>query len=319
VPLRIVFCGTPAFGLPTLQALLKDSHVFVEGVITQPDRPRGRGQQPAESPIKQAAENAGIAVHQPEKIRAGATTEWLKEVSPDAVVIIAYGQIIPRELLGIPKLGWLNLHGSLLPKYRGAAPVQRAILAGEKRTGLTTMRIDAGLDTGPILEQREIEIRPDETAFELMARMSEIGAPMMLETLQKLASGELTPKPQDHSLATYAPPISKEEGLIDWELPAAAIYNRIRAFAPWPGAYTRFRGRLCHIWGKPANATYHPVTHEAGNAGKIIHRGQRLLVTCGEHSFLELESVRLEGRRRVTPLEFANGARLTDHDRFTSK
>lgn len=319
MPLRIVFCGTPAFGVPALRALLKDSRFSVEAVITQPDRPRGRGQQPAESAIKQAAENAGIVVHQPEKIRAGATLEWLKETLADAVVIIAYGQIISRELLEIPKLGWINLHGSLLPQYRGAAPVQRAILAGERQTGVTTMRIDAGLDTGPILEQREIEIRPDETTPELMARMGEIGAPMMLETLQRLASGVLIPKPQDNSQATYAPPIKKAEGLIDWELPATMIYNRIRAFEPWPGAYTRFRDRLCHIWGKPVVAPDELSARRGADSGKIIHWDQRLLVACGERSFLELESVRFEGRKRVTPLEFTNGARLTDNDRFTSR
>lgn len=316
MPLRIIFCGTPSFGLPTLEALFKNPEFRLEAVITQPDRPRGRGQQPAESPIKQAAIKAGIPIHQPEKIRAATTAEWMKQAAPDAVVIIAYGQIISQELLAIPRLGWINLHGSLLPKYRGAAPVQRAVLAGEMTTGLTTMRIDAGLDTGPILEQREMEIRSDEAAAELLARMGEIGAPMMVGTLRKLAGGELLPKPQDNSRASYAPPIMKEEGLIDWGLSAAQIYNRIRAFDPWPGTYTRFRGRLCHIWGKPLRNATAP---RAPECGTIIQQGYMILVACGQKTWLEIESIRPEGRKRVTAAEFANGARLTSNDRFTSQ
>ena len=317
VPLRVIFCGTPAFGLPALEALLKDPRFSVEAVITQPDRPRGRGQQRAESPIKEAAVKADIPVHQPEKIRADATAERMKEIEPDAVVIIAYGQIISRDLLEIPRLGWINLHGSLLPKYRGAAPVQRAVLAGEKKTGLTTMRIDAGLDTGPILDQREMEIRPDETAPELMARMSEIGAAMIIDTLLKLDCGELQPRAQDNSQASYAPAIKKEEGLIDWRKSAAEIYYGVRAFEPWPGAYTRFRGKLCHIWGKPSAE----ISLEAGastECGKIVQHGRTLAIVCGGNSFLDLEAVRPEGRKRVTALEFANGARLAADDRFTS-
>ena len=318
MPLKIIFCGTPAFGLPALETLLKDSRFSVEAVITQPDRPRGRGQQRAKSPIKEAAVKADIPVHQPEKIRSGATAEWMKEISPDAVVIIAYGQIISRDLLEIPRLGWINLHGSLLPKYRGAAPVQRAVLAGETKTGLTTMRIDTGLDTGPILERREMEIRSDETAPELMARMSEIGAPMVVDTLLKLERGELQPRAQDNSQATYAPPIKKEEGLIDWSRSAAEIYNGIRAFEPWPGAYTRFRGKLCHIWGKPT--TEIPLDSGASaQCGEIIQHGRALAIVCGGNSFLKLAAVRPEGRTRVTASEFANGARLTGDDRFTSE
>ena len=318
VPLRIIFCGTPAFGLPALEALLKHPRFSVEAVITQPDRPRGRGQQRAESPIKEAAVKADIPAHQPEKIRAGATAEWMKQISPDAVVIIAYGQIISRDLLDIPRLGWINLHGSLLPKYRGAAPVQRAVLAGETKTGLTTMRIDAGLDTGPILEQREMEIRPDETAPELMARMSEIGAAMVVDTLLKLERGESQPRPQDDSQASYAPPIKKEEGLVDWRKSAAEIYNGIRAFEPWPGAYTRFRGKLCHVWGKPATG-FALEFGAVAESGKIVRHGRALAVACGGKTFLELEAVRPEGRKRVTASEFANGARLTGDDRFTSE
>jgi methionyl-tRNA formyltransferase len=315
VPLRIIFCGTPAFGLPTLKLLLREPDFSVEAVFTQPDRPRGRGQEATPSPIKQAAVAGGVPVHQPEKMRSAAAGEAIARIRPDAVVIIAYGQIIPRALLEIPRLGWINLHGSLLPKYRGAAPVQRAILAGEKRTGLTTMRIDAGLDTGPIVEQLPVEIGADETAAELLVRMSEIGASIMLNTLRKLESGEITPRAQDNSLATLAPPLKKEEGRIDWAEPALEIHNRIRAFDPWPGAYTHFRGRLCHIWGRPGGGDFPtpPV-----KPGTIAQKSQKVLVACGENTWLQLESARLEGRKRVTALEFANGARLTSDDRFTS-
>lgn len=314
MPLRTIFCGTPAFGLPTLQLLLRESDFSVEAVFTQPDRPRGRGHEAAQSPIKRAALEAGVPVHQPEKMRSEAATESITQIHPDAVVIIAYGQIIPRALLDIPQLGWINLHGSLLPKYRGAAPVQRAILAGEQRTGLTTMRIDAGLDTGPILEQLEINIGPNETATELLARMSDLGAPMMLDTLRKLERGQLTPEPQDNSLATLAPPLQKEEGSIDWAQPASAIYNRIRALDPWPGTYTQFRGQSCHIWGRPGEND--PATR--AQCGTIVQKGQKILVACGQSTWLHLDYVRLEGRKRVTAVEFANGARLTSNDRFTS-
>lgn len=315
MPLRIIFCGTPSFGLPTLQLLLNDSRFSVEAVFTQPDRPRGRRQGAAQSPIKQAAENVRIPVHQPEKIRSEQATELIQRIAPDAAVVIAYGQIIPRSLLEVPRLGWINLHGSLLPKYRGAAPVQRAILAGDVHTGLTTMRIDAGLDTGPILEQLDVTIGPDETAPDLLARMSELGAPLMLSTLEKLEQGQVAPKAQIELAATFAPPLKKEEGLIDWAQAASTIYNRMRAFDPWPGTYTRFRGRLCHAWGKPCanDSTEMPAPH-----GAIILKDRTILVSCGHNTQLQLEFVRLEGRKRVTAVEFANGARLTTHDRFTS-
>lgn len=315
MPLRIIFCGTPAFGLPTLQLLLKEPQFSVEAVFTQPDRPRGRGQEPAQSPIKQAALAVGVPIHQPDKMRSERVAEMIRGIHPDAVVIIAYGQIIPLALLDIPRFGWINLHGSLLPNYRGAAPVQRAILNGDQKTGLTTMRIDAGLDTGPILEQIQVNVRPSETAPELLERMSVLGAPMMLGTLRKLERSELTPKPQDNSLATLAPPLKKGEGLIDWEQPAVAIHNRIRAFDPWPGTYTHFRGRSCHIWGKPRESDS---TLESAPCGTIVRRGQNVLVACGQNTWLQLESARLEGRKRVTAVEFANGARLTTHDRFAS-
>jgi methionyl-tRNA formyltransferase len=315
VALRIVFCGTPAFGLPTLQGLLTDAEIDVEAVVTQPDRPRSRGLESASSPIKDAALAAGIHVYQPEKIRSGSAREFLRRLMPDAVVIIAYGQIIPKSLIEVPRLGWINLHGSLLPKYRGAAPIQRAILNGERKTGLTTMQIDAGLDTGPILKQIEMEIGPDETAPQLSARMAEAGAPLVLETLHKFSRGEIQPRPQDSSLATLAPPLNKNEGRIDWTKPAASIYNQIRALDPWPGAYTRFRDHACHIWGHPAAAA--PAAAAALQPGTIVATREGIFVACGAGSFLLLDFVQAEGRKRVTARDFANGARFAPGERFT--
>jgi methionyl-tRNA formyltransferase len=315
VALRIVFCGTPAFGLPTLNLLLAERDFSVEAVITQPDRPSGRGQKMASSPVKDAALDAEIHVFQPEKMRSDSAREFIKRLAPDAVVIIAYGQIIPKELLEIPRLGWINLHASLLPKYRGAAPIQRAILNGETRTGLTTMRIDAGLDTGPILAQFEMDIGPGETAPQLSARMAAAGAPLMVETLRKLNHGEISPVPQDNAPATLAPPLKKTEGLIDWSQPAAKIYNQILALDPWPGAYTRFREKTCHIWGQPAEAPPAPNVNDPGTI--FVDRGS-LFVVCGEATSLHLSHVQPEGRKRLTASEFINGARLAPGERFTS-
>src|SRR5947207_4021356 len=251
--MRIVFCGTPSFAVPTLKRLLAQTDFEIVGVITQPDRPRGRGQEVSFSPMKEAALAANLPVHQPEKIRAPENEELLQKLAPDCVVIIAYGQIIPARLLPIPKLGWINLHASLLPKYRGAAPINWAIVNGGTRTGVTTMRIDAGMDTGDMLLQREIEIGSKETAPELTSQMSEAGAPLMAETLRGLAAGTIAPKAQNHAEASYAPMLKKEDGRIDWRRPAMEIYNRMRGFAPWPGAYTTFRGQTCHVWGEPVS------------------------------------------------------------------
>ncbi len=227
--MRIAFCGTPSFAVPTFRHLLAQEDFEIVGVITQPDRPRGRGREISFSPVKEAALTAKVAVQQPEKIRAPEVEELLQGLAPDCIVIIAYGQIIPAKLLPIPRLGWINLHASLLPNYRGAAPINWAIVNGETRTGVTTMQIDAGMDTGDMLLQREIEIGPKETAPELAARMAEIGAPLMAETLRGLAAGTIVPKPQNHAEASSAPILRKEDGRIDWKRPASEIYNRMRA------------------------------------------------------------------------------------------
>jgi len=312
MPLRIVFCGTPAFALPAFRHLVAQPDFEIAGVITQPDRPRGRGGEVTSPVIKDAALEAGIAVYQPERIKSDSARDFLQRVAPDVIVIIAYGQIIPAHLLDIPRLGWINLHASLLPKYRGAAPIQWAIVNGETRTGVTTMRIDPGLDTGPILLQRELAIGPDETAPQLSARLAELGAPLMAETLRSLADGSLVPKPQDNSQATLARPLKKEDGLIEWSLPATMIYARVRGLDPWPGAFTLFRRAKCRIWGKPV----YPVA-AGGTPGMILATQEDgLLVICGSGTVFHVEHVQLEGRNRVTDRQFMNGARINPGERF---
>jgi len=314
VPLKLVFCGTPAFAVPSLRALLADSYFQVAAVVTQPDRPRGRGKKTASSPVKDAALEAGVPVYQPEKIKSESSLDYFKRLAPDVVVIIAYGQIIPAALIAIPRLGWINLHGSLLPKYRGAAPINWAIINGERVTGLTTMQIDAGLDTGPLLLKYQTGIGPDETAPDLYGQLAEAGAPLIAETLKKLDQGEITATPQDNSQATLAPPLKKEDGRIDWFLPAPKIYNRIRGLQPWPGAFTTFRGATCRIWGKPLK----PVS--AGGMPGIILPTQEdgLLVICGGSTVLHVEQVQIEGRNRISDREFMNGARIAPGERFGS-
>jgi methionyl-tRNA formyltransferase len=312
VPLKIVFCGTPAFALPTLRHLIAQPDFQVQGVVTQPDRPRGRGQKTSSSPVKDGALEAGISVYQPEKIKSESAYDYFKRVAPDVVVIIAYGQIIPVGLIAIPRLGWINLHASLLPKYRGAAPINWAIVNGEKRTGLTTMRIEAGLDTGPMLLKHETSIGPEETAPELTARLAEAGAPLMAETLRKLERGEIEPTPQDNSQATLAPPLKKEDGRIDWLLPAPEIYNRIRGLQPWPGAFTKFRGATCRIWGKPLKL----VAADAMPGIMLPAQEDGLQVICGGATALRVEQIQMEGRNRVTDREFMNGAKITPGEKF---
>jgi methionyl-tRNA formyltransferase len=314
VPLKLVFCGTPAFAVPTLRQLLADPYFEVAGVVTQSDRPRGRGKKTSGSPVKDAALEAGVAVYQPEKIRSESSLDYFKRVAPDVAVIIAYGQIIPAGLIAIPRLGWINLHGSLLPKYRGAAPINWAIVNGEKVTGLTTMQIDAGLDTGPTLLKYQTGIGLDETAIDLYNQLAEAGAPLAVETLKKLDRGEITPTPQDNSQATLAPPLKKEDGRIDWFLPAPKIYNRIRGLQPWPGAFTTFRGSQCRIWGKPLK----PVA-AGGTPGIILPTEEDgLLVICGGATVLRVEHIQMEGRNRVTDRDFMNGARISPGERFGS-
>lgn len=311
--MRIVFCGTPRFAVPSLQHLLKQPDFEILSVHTQPDRPRGRGQEISFSPVKEVALQAKIDVQQPAKVRLPEVEEHLRMLVPDAIVIIAYGQIIPARLLSIPRLGWINLHASLLPKYRGAAPITWAIVNGETKTGNTTMRIDAGMDTGEMLLQEELRIGPEETAPELTARLADAGAPLMAETLRRLAKGDLAGRAQNHMEATLAPMLKREDGRIEWARTATEIYNRMRGFTPWPGAYTEFRGQTCHLLGKPVlgqTATAVP--------GTLLPSDSALHVACGKGSVMEISSVKLEGRKQISAEEFLRGARIVGGERFGS-
>jgi methionyl-tRNA formyltransferase len=317
--IRVLFCGTPQFAVPALNRLLANSELELLAVITQPDRPRGRGHEVSFSPVKEIALATHLPVYQPEKIRNPEVQQLLEKFSPDFIVIIAYGQIIPARLLSIPKHGWINLHASLLPKYRGAAPVNWAIANGETKTGVTTMHIDAGMDTGDILLQREIEISPTETAPQLAARMSEAGAPLIEQTLYGLVAGTIVPRSQNHAEATLAPILKKEDGRIDWHRPAQEIYNRMRGFAPWPGAYTTFRGQTCHLIADPVSDQVF-TSQLSGTAnvepGTLFAEKNSLFVFCGSATVLRIQSVKLEGRKQVSASEFAIGARLKPGERF---
>jgi methionyl-tRNA formyltransferase len=335
--MKVAFCGTPQFAVPTLKHLLTQPDFEIAAVVTQPDRPSGRGMQVTFSPVKDAALAAGVPVHQPEKIRAPESQEFLQRIAPDVIVIIAYGQIIPARLLPIPKFGWINLHASLLPKYRGAAPINWAIVNGETKSGLTTMRIDAGMDTGEMLLQTEMPIGPRETTPELAARMAEAGAPLMAETLRGISTGTLASHSQNHAEATYAPLLKKENGRIDWARPASEIYNRMRGFTPWPGAYTTFRERTCHILGEPVSnpvsdneqrasaqeSERTPTNQRSANQpsppGTIRLSSDGLFVSCADATELRVLSVKQEGGKKVDALKFAAGARLTEGERFGNR
>jgi methionyl-tRNA formyltransferase len=321
--MRLVFCGTPQFAVPALKHLLAQKDFEIAAVITQPDRPRGRGMHVSPSPVKEVAQAAGVAVHQPEKIRAPESQELLQRLAPDCIVIIAYGQIIPARLLNIPRHGWINLHASLLPKYRGAAPVHWAIANGETITGLTTMRIDAGMDTGEMLLQSTLPIGPTETTPELAARLAEAGAPLMAETLRGLAAGTLTARPQNHEQASYAPLLKKEEGLIDWTRPAAEIYNRMRAFVPWPGTFSTFRGHTYHLLGEPVSKSESVAGQQnSASASLAVPPGtlrvakSEVFVFCGGATELRLVSVKREGGKTIDAAEFARSAQLTERELF---
>ena len=308
--MRLVFCGTPQFAIPTLQQLLAAGHP-IELVVTQPDRVRGRDQDPSPPPVKVLAEQAGLPVVQPEKIKNNLELRArLEAIRPDAIIVVAYGRIIPEWMLNLPRWGNLNLHASLLPKYRGAAPIQWAVANGEVVTGATTMRLDQGLDTGDILLQRVLPIEPDQTAEELFPVLAKSGAGLMLETLEGLEAGSIQPIPQDHTRASLAPILKREDALVDFARPAGDIYNRWRGFQPWPGAYTFFRGR---------KLTLHrllPAGSIAAPQGEMVLEGDRLFVAAGSATSLELLEVQLEGKKRMPVADFLRGTVPRPHERL---
>ena len=239
--------GTPSFAVPSLEALLKSDDQVV-GVVTQPDRPKGRGQEVVPSPVKIVCQREGVPVLQPLKMKDPAFLEALRQWEPDVITVTAFGRILPPAILTLPPRGCINVHGSLLPKYRGAGPIQWAVIRGERETGITTMLMDEGMDTGDMLLQEKVAVHPDETAGTLAVRLAEVGGRLLIETLRRLKAGTLTPQPQDHAQATMAPLLKKEDGLIDWTLTATEIANRVRGLSPWPGAYTQVNGERCVIW-----------------------------------------------------------------------
>ena len=304
--MNLLFFGTPDFAVPTLEKLIAEK--FAIGlVVTNPDEPRGRGYEVKAPPVKETALRAGLQVYQPEKLKEPATVEFLSRFRPDAMVVVAYGHILPKWLIDLPRLGCINLHASLLPKYRGAAPIQWSLIRGEAVTGVTTMRIDVGLDTGDTFLKREVAIQDGDTAETLSERLSVIGADLMVETLRRLDQGELKAKPQDHALATLAPILKKEDGRIDWNLPAMAIWNRIRGLRPWPGAYTSFRGKNLHVWAaaRPDDQATSPDT-----PGTLVADRGRLRIACGGETILEPTELQLEGRKRMPVRDFLNGVKM---------
>jgi methionyl-tRNA formyltransferase len=296
--------GTPVTALPSLQRCLDDGHEVV-AVWTQPDRPSGRGNILTPSPVKQFALARGLTIHQPAKIKTEAARALFASHNADVVVVVAYGRILPREFLSAPRRGCLNVHFSLLPLYRGAAPVNWAIVNGETRTGVTTMFIEEKLDAGPILLQSETEINADETAPELTARLALMGAELLGQTLASLDT--ITPHPQRDRDATLAPMLTKEDGLIDWSSDAFAIERCVRGFQPWPSAYTHWRSQHLIVWRAVAEAA----TQNEPIPGEILTaHGDDLIVNCGQLTQLRLLEVQPEGKRRMSARDFLNGAHL---------
>lgn len=301
-PLNLVFCGTPQFAVPTLEALAA-SGFCIRLVLTQPDRPRGRGLELVASPVKQAATKLGLSIYQPDKIKNNdELRSKLSEINPTAIIVVGYGRIIPKWMLDLPKHGNINLHASLLPKYRGAAPIQWAIASGETVTGVTTMRINEGLDTGDILLQKHLEIAPEDTFATLAARLAAVGADLMIETLRGLEAGAITARIQNDAEATLAPILTKEDGRIDFVRTAHEIYNRFRGFQPWPGAFTQFRGKGLNITGmKPAS--------EQVPAAQLLLKNEQLFVGCAANTSVELLEVQPEGKKRMPTRDFIHGYR----------
>jgi methionyl-tRNA formyltransferase len=300
----LVFCGTPLFAVPTLEKLVC-AGFRVRMVATPPDRPSGRGMEPAASPVKQTALTLGLPITQPEKIKNNQEFRaQLESIAPEAIIVVGYGRIIPQWMIGLPKRGNINLHASLLPKYRGAAPIQWAIARGETITGVTTMHIDAGLDTGDILLQAEERIKPEDTALTLVPRLAQTGAELMISTLVGLKSGTITPRPQDDSKATLAPILRREDGLIDFSRSAVDTWNRMRGFQPWPGAFTHFRGKMLHLHAAALAA-------EAAVAapGHFAIVNERLLLGFAHGTALEVQELQPEGKKRMSTRDFINGYR----------
>ncbi len=316
--MKLVFCGTPQFAVPTLEALLAASHEIALAV-SQPDRPTGRAQQLTAPPVKVAAQAAGIPITQPEKIRNNAEFRaQLEAIAPEAIVVVAYGRIIPPWMLALPRLGCINLHGSLLPKYRGAAPIQWAVAMGDAYTGNTTMLLEEGLDTGPILMQQEVEIEPNETALELFESLAHSGAPLMVKTLAGLVDGSIEARPQSHAFATFAPLLSREDGRMDFAAyTATELRNRWRGFQPWPGAFTTLDGKKLIVHRMGAMGASPAAAPANTEPGQIHIEEHRMFVACAAETWLELVEIQLEGKKRLAVAEFLRGMPLGSKARLS--
>jgi methionyl-tRNA formyltransferase len=301
--MTLVFCGTPQFAVPSLERLAQEGF-DIQLVVTQPDRPQGRGMVLTSPPVKQAAQKLGLPVIQPEKIKTNDEfRKKLEELRPEAIIVVGYGRLIPPWMLALPPRGNINVHASLLPRYRGAAPIQWAIASGETVTGATTMLLNEGLDTGDILLQDYIPIDPADTAITLTPRLAELGACLLIKTLRGLERGTVRPKPQDHSRATFAPILKKEDGQVDFRRSAEEIYNRLRGFQPWPGATAQFRGKSLKI----VAAHPEPQGAVAPAPSELKWEAEKLLVGCGSGTVLELLQVQPEGKRAMSAREFVSG------------
>jgi methionyl-tRNA formyltransferase len=300
----LVFCGTPLFAVPTLEKLVA-AGFRVKLVATQPDRPSGRGMEVSASPVKRTALELDLPITQPEKIKNNDKFRaQLESIAPEAIIVVGYGRIIPQWMIDLPKLGNINLHGSLLPKYRGAAPVQWAIAMGESGTGVTTMRIDAGLDTGDILMQVEEPIRPEDTALTLAPRLAQAGAELMICTLAGLKNGTMTTQPQDGAKATLAPILKREDGLINFSRTAVDTWNRLRGFQPWPGAFTKFRAKMLHL-----HAAMPAANIGAVSPAHFAIENDRLLLGFAHGTALDVQELQVEGKKRMSARDFMNGYR----------
>lgn len=308
--MRIVFMGTPEFAVPALRALVDAGHE-VSLVVTQPDRVKGRGKRPSPPPVKIAAQELGLAVIQPENMDEPGLIEAIKKAGPDVMAVIAFGFILKREVLSLPRLGCVNAHASLLPRFRGAAPVQWAIAEGEDRTGVTTMLMDEGMDTGDMLMKREVAIDPEETCGSLHDRLAPVAAELMVETLEGLRAGNLAPVPQDNSLATCAPMLKKRDGRIDWSMPARKIALRVRAFDPWPGTFAMLEDKPIKITRAEAEAS-----RSAKAPGVVLVCDKNgILVSCGEGALRVLE-IQPPGKRRMSACEYLAGHCIEEETAF---
>jgi len=300
--LRILFMGTPQFACPTLQMLIERGENVI-AVVTQPDRPKGRGQQMQFPPVKELALSHGIPVIQPVKVRLPEAVEEIRILNPDLIIVVAFGQILPKVLLDIPSYGCINIHASLLPRYRGAAPLNWCIINGERETGITTMLMDVGLDTGDMLLKRTTAITPEDDASSLHDRLSLLGAATMAETLDLLLAGKLHPEKQDDSLSCYAPLLKKELGEINWNAPTITIINLVRGITPWPGAYTKFDGKTVKLHKVRAGSG-------RGTPGEILSAGKAGIEAASSDGSIVIEELQLEGKKRLPAAEFLAGCKL---------